>query len=312
MNSVLTTSRMIAASASLLMGSFFFSSSIAIAFSLKDYNLIVFDDLDLTSEVEGNTFIGGNLTGSGNFAIVPQSLDTGADTLIVGGNINGNFNINNGNVRYGGTQSGNLNLNGQNSQAIFDPTVDISSLENELKQVSTNLADMASTGTNQLPSNQPAPAKLVSSGNRFEVFNIDGNSLFGSNLVQQIELIVNGSEDTILINVSGTNINWNTSNFVGEINQDALQQKVIWNFYEATNLTFQRQFQGSLLAPLATLDVSSPIEGSVAVNNFNMNSEIHLPIFNGQIETVPEPVSILGAATALGFGVILKNKSTKK
>lgn len=117
---------------------------------LNDYNLIVFGDATSTSDVDGKSFIGGNLTG-GNYdnhqvsrgGSIPAltvgknllgNVDVNGPGLAVGGNLgtsgyNGdgggnayiggswtgsaNFNLNgSGNVYLGGTQTGTGNVNG--------------------------------------------------------------------------------------------------------------------------------------------------------------------------------------------------------
>lgn len=295
------------------------------AASFGDYNLIVFEDLHITSEVEGNTLVGGNLTGAGTFATRPGgALANGPDVLTVGGNIDGHFNIQAGNVRYGGTQSGSLNLNGgSGTQAIQDPTLDISDLQQQLTEESRFYASLDTTvGNNvQLPGSQPSAVRFISGGESFAVFNVNASDIF-SNKTQQIELNgVDPNTDTILINVSGTDINWSGSNMVGALTGDALQQKVVWNFHEATNLSFSPEFHGSVLAPNAHLRISTPVEGSITVKSFEMYSEVHLPTFTGSLPTppspdpdpvpVPEPTMILGMLTIAGAGVTLKRKQSQ-
>lgn len=132
-----------------------------------------------------------------------------------------------------------------------------------------------------LPGQQPAPATLQSSGDALSVFNIDGNSLFG-NKTHQIDFNALGSEETIVINVSGKDINLNT-NFVGVFTQDNSKQKVVWNFFEAENITFNREFHGSVLAPFAHLVNTNNIEGTVVVKSFDQRGEVHQPVFRADL-----------------------------
>ena len=57
---------------------------------------------------------------------------------------------------------------------------------------------------------------------------------------------------------------------------------MLFNFVDATSISFNRQINGSVLAPLATISNSTPIEGSVAVANFAQGGEVHLGTFLGQ------------------------------
>ncbi|MEM9216007.1 MAG: collagen-binding domain-containing protein [Cyanobacteria bacterium P01_F01_bin.150] len=105
------------------------------AFGLSDYNLVVFEDLHSNSEVEGNTFIGGNLSGpSSNYCI--KCYSGGSFTpfdgvgLKVAGDINGNpKQVNNGaGLEYGGSLNTPVNTNGGGSQTQNAPSGDRSSL----------------------------------------------------------------------------------------------------------------------------------------------------------------------------------------
>ena len=94
---------------------------------------------------------------------------------------------------------------------------------------------------------------------------------------------------TILINVSGTTMNW-TNGQLGTFlaSGSANINKVIWNFHQATSIsTNARRFAGALLAPLANVDpASGNLEGSVLVRNLLSTGEIHLPVF-GLTNTPP-------------------------
>lgn len=286
------------------------------AATLSQYNLIVFEDLDISSNVFGNTIVGGNLRGNGDFAVRRAALDQGPDTLIVGGHMNGNFNVNAGNVRYGGNQRGNLNLNGNYGSGrdkIFDSSIDISHLVTELTADSMLFSSLEANSTVQAPSpgGQHGPVIFNASGDDLAVFNINGNDIFGNNRVQQIEFNLNGSE-TAIINVRGTDINFRHGNIVGNLLSEGVKDKVIWNFFEATDIRIERQLYGSLLAPHAHVQNRAFIEGTVAVRSLNQDAQIHTPSFSGQIpdlspdtpepQPVSEPSSILGTiALVLGM-----------
>lgn len=105
---------------------------------LNDYNLVVFGSLTQHSEVDGKAFVGGNLTGGGNYDIHNVQAST-IPALTVGGTISGNINLNgaggliagsgltsaasfnyngNGNIYVRGDAS-NLSLNIQNGQSVY-------------------------------------------------------------------------------------------------------------------------------------------------------------------------------------------------
>jgi choice-of-anchor A domain-containing protein len=276
---------------------------------LSAYNLITFGNLTTTSEVEGRTLVGGNLFGNASNYGVALPNSTGVDVLAVAGNISGsNIQINNGgNLRLGGTSSANLNFNG-GGQLINDPSVSqlVGEAQIALTGYSTFLTTQAPTNAVNIPggNDQPGPVNFsaVAAGpNNVAVFNIDGNSLFNNNKVQQIDMNFNGA-DTVVINVSGTNITYNSGNFVGLFASDFSAQRVIWNFYEATGLQLDRVLWGAVLAPNANITgiggnpMNQVIEGSVVANSLLTNSEVHLPTFDGFVPT-PGTAAVLGLAS---------------
>jgi len=84
--------------------------------ALKEWNLIVLGDLTSSSEVEGRTFVGGNLSGnSSNYQIasVPSSTYAVPGLTVVGNVLGGTKNLNNGSgALIGGNVASGFNLNG--------------------------------------------------------------------------------------------------------------------------------------------------------------------------------------------------------
>jgi choice-of-anchor A domain-containing protein len=84
--------------------------------ALKEWNLIVLGDLTSSSEVEGRTFVGGNLSGnSSNYQIrnVPPSTYAVPGLTVVGNVLGGTKNLNNGSgALIGGNVASGFNLNG--------------------------------------------------------------------------------------------------------------------------------------------------------------------------------------------------------
>ena len=116
-------------------------STSASAFSLGDYNLVVFEDVTRNSDVEGSAFIGGDLLGSSsNYCI---KCDAGGSFfpfdgvgLKVVGDIEGNpKNVNNGtDLEYGGNLNAIVNMNGGGS------IIQNSNLANEFTQLKNFLS----------------------------------------------------------------------------------------------------------------------------------------------------------------------------
>ncbi len=274
--------------------------------SLTQWNLVVNGDLFSNSEVEGSAFIGGNLNGpASNYATMLNAGQyAGLDTLVVGGNMNaGNVNLQAGNARVGGAVNGNINFNGGGS-LILDPTVSAiaSSLAAEMTSTSAYLLGLAANSTVQIPGGQPAAAVFNANpdANGLAIFNIDG-ALFSNPFVQQIDLNANGAT-SIIVNVSGTNVNYNTGNFVGAWNTDGVRATTVWNFHEATSIDMDRAFNGAILAPMAHLTNSTILSGAVWVDSFDQKGEVHLPFFTGVIPTPGTLVAMLVAGFAARRG----------
>jgi choice-of-anchor A domain-containing protein len=81
--------------------------------AMRDYNLIVLKDLKSTSEVQGRTFVGGNLSGGSSNYLTKPGSQTGA-ALTVGGDVSGGAkNIKNGgSLKVGGDLTSGANMNG--------------------------------------------------------------------------------------------------------------------------------------------------------------------------------------------------------
>lgn len=279
--------------------------------TLAEYNLVVLNDLTSTSEVDGKTLVGGNVSGpASNYGIHLSNYGiTTGNALVVGGNISQGTTINaNGyGVLVGGTNLG--LINGINTPA--SDLLDFNVVQSEFSELSGYLSELTSNSTLSTSTNgQPAPGKLnigsdVNGGTA--VFNIDENDLFGNNLIQQLEVTNAQSASTVVINVSGETINTNQlGNFVGDLSNKSFYENVIWNFYEATNIDLNKQFNGTLLAPLANLTSSAEINGNVVAYNYTQNSEVHYVLFDGDLDfsssvTTPGPVSVPAPA---GLGIL--------
>lgn len=306
--------------------------------ALKEWNLIVFNNLTSNSEVEGRTFVGGDLNGnSSNYDIGPaNSANTGNDPgLTVVGNINGSSkNLNNGSgANVGGNVNTQLNLNGANQTVNAGGTVSSQQNVNQntinqnlgssftqslndqktllmssLNSLSDNLKALTATGTATISNNQ---LSITGASSGISVFNLSLSQLSSLNNIS----VIAPSGGTTVINVSGTsgtiNANFNSSAELG--------RNVIWNFYDATSLTFANNFLGSVLATdAAVTNTAGYIEGSLVANSFNQGAEVHQDTFQGDLSSVGASVSAMPepgtwAMLILGFGAIgfvLRRKAT--
>lgn len=258
---------------------------------MSTHNLVVLGNFSSNSDVEGRSFIGGNFSApnASNYGthLTPASAWLGVDVLSVAGNmtIGNQIQLQAGNLRRGGSRSGNVNYNGGGVE-IVDPSLpsQVSSIVSELTVTSATLHALTPDSVLNLPSPQPGPAQFVASpgGDGIAVFSINGDNLFESGLVQQIELAANGAT-SIVVNVSGTDINWNNGSMVGSWLNPGVRTTTIWNFFEAQTINLQRNFNGAILAPFAHLTNNTAIDGSVFVASMAATGEVHLPNYTGYL-----------------------------
>jgi choice-of-anchor A domain-containing protein len=106
--------------------------------AMRDYNLIVLKDLQSSSQVQGRTFVGGNLSGGSSNYMTNPGGQAGGVALTVGGNVTGGAkNINNGgSVKVGGNLDSGANMNGGGSVYA----------EGNVKKVNANGASVYSDG----------------------------------------------------------------------------------------------------------------------------------------------------------------------
>ena len=145
---------------------------------------------------------------------------------------------------------------------------------------------------------------------RSVVFNLtesQANSIF-NNQNGEVTFNLNGrsasSLDSVIVNIAGFGNSSFTSqaNFTGIVTSDlSFRQRLLWNFYQNDNsVILNRNWQGSILAPAATLSGTSNLDGSAAVNNIVFNAEIHGPTWTG----VPEPSTYAAVTFAAAAGVL--------
>ena len=272
--------------------------------ALREWNLVVLGDLTSSSEVEGRTFVGGNLAGNpSNCNIMPGTPSTNgqpgltvvgnvtgggknlnnASGAIIGGNVSSGFNLNGSpqTVKVGGTIA-NTNVNSNTVVAglsTSDPAFrialeqDKSFLTNSLTGLSRDLGELAGNSTFAISGNRGTfTAKPDADG--VAVFNISADDL---NKIGEIEFALNGA-DTAIVNVTGGQITLN-DNFLG--GTGSLAEHVIWNFPDATQLTLSTAWGGSVLAPNAAANTANFIQGSGVFGSLVQNGEMHVGTYSG-------------------------------
>ena len=255
--------------------------------SLGNHSVLTRGDFSTNSDVEGRTFVGGNLSGqnSSNFAIKLQKEVNSSDpTLVVAGDIlRGNpINLNAGSLELGGSLSRTVNFNGGGA-LIRNPKLDYSEVIDELTKASEILAALETNSKVTAPGSQPGPFNFNASPdeNGLAVFDIQGSDFFGNQRVQQADIFLNGATD-VVINVGGSSINWQYGNLVGSFTKTDTRSRVVWNFYEAKSVNFDsKNMMGQVLAPNAAVSSRANIDGSIFADSLTTTSEVHLPGYDG-------------------------------
>lgn len=348
--------------------------------AMRELNLIVFGDVAANGqEVEGKTFIGGNLSGGGtNWSIGNTSQGAAASnwrSLTVNGNnsnsgqinngsnggdgpatstpgalIGGNsvgFNLNadgalfdvggnltgypnmksghvfniGGNAEVSGTSGATVNaggaISGTQNGTVFNGGKGIgwnaestssvtggmlTTLQQDLQALSGHLAGLTlDANPSSIAVGEQGPIfNAVDGGNGYALFDF---TPFGS----RIDFNLSDPDLTLIVNVAGKNIDWKLG--VSDSYNASLNQKIIWNFFEAETIDFGTIVHGSVLAPYAAISNITPIEGSVVALAMKMGGEVHLGTYDGEgipfgppSGAVPEPAT--WAMLILGFGFV--------
>lgn len=300
--------------------------------ALKEWNVVAFNNLTTSNHIGGRSLVGGNLqVNSGVMAMdgnnsIPQT-GNGTPAITVVGNANfNNGNVNSAGVQVGGNLTGTFNNNGggqvlvggtaQNQQnftvqanqgANFTSTLQSQSndIKASLTSLSANLKTLANTSGVTVGGDSNNQMITVT-GSGLKVLNWS-EAMFEGNQNQQLQITM-PSDATLVINVAGTDIDFNRN-----FNRFSGDNRVLFNFYEATTVDIGRQFSGSILGVFADITGGNAgnIDGSVVGKSVtqNANGEIHNNYFQGDLSSlsttvpaVPEPST--WAMLILGFGVV--------
>ena len=265
------------------------------------------------SDVEGGVLVAGNLTAS-NYSVNDKNKDayvTHGNTgyaLVVGGNLNySSGSIKNGNYYVGGTTTtSSVGLNTA-SKTTASP-VSFATTSAQLKNTSTSLSNVAATGSSSVAY---GGMTLKGGTGNVQVFDLTSAALGSVNNFKFSNLHTN---DTLILNISGTDVTL-SGGYDGFKNYN-----VLYNFYEAKNLTFSNVgLYGSVLAPLANVaGGGGQINGSVVVGNWASNIQVNANhYFNatnvaGYVSAVPEPETYAMLLAGLGLvGFMARRRKNK-
>jgi len=249
---------------------------------MDNVNVIVFKDANPTgADSEGGMYVGGDLTTSGYSVGAGEGANLTCNDwgLVVGGSIVGSVTVKNSKIAYTGTAS---NATTTCSPGKFRAApVDFVALESRFIGYSLAFKDYPTNGT--------VSGSLVLTGTdkALNVFSITTAQL---DAASQIKFSAPAGS-SIIVNVSGTALNWRGKGFVlpdGGVacrgsTTETWCRRILWNFYEAEKIELGGiGVQGTILAPYATQSGSGGnVDGQVIVKYLTGGIEYHPYYFTG-------------------------------
>ncbi|KMK68457.1 collagen-binding domain-containing protein [Puniceibacterium sp. IMCC21224] len=321
----------------LMLGSSASAATLDAQSLMQSLNVIVLGDMDLrnTDHVEGTVYVGGNLnsgaltTGSPTYTNISINTDGMANAVvgdvegavIVGGAVSGNFqSATKGDVVVGssfsGTQGGSGSLT-QNVGTDVAGGVAVSDMTQTFENLSSSLAGLTTTVGASFDTTQNFKTFTSGTGGDDGIAAInlsysDAISMFSAS--EQLRFDLSSSISSLIINVAGddfasagywdgVNNVWNPGTIVGaQVNDN--QPKVLFNFFQATELVLGSNWNASLLAPSALLTSSGGgTNGTVVAGDLILGGEIRpyndsylfsgtLPASSETISAVPVPAGL--------------------
>ncbi|MEN0038154.1 MAG: choice-of-anchor A family protein [Cellvibrio sp.] len=234
-----------------------------------------------------------------------------SDVLVVGGDLTttqwawGNVK---GNLILGGELTAGSSKNAVLGTTTKAKPIDFTSAFEQFTELSKTLAGEANTGgvefkyNNWLMLNGTADSDIY-------IANITGQMLGAAT-----DLTAKGLDknDTLIINVSGKNINFDSLNYGARENYSALDlsaSHILYNFFEAENITFSGGIKGNILAPNANFTfLQGDLSGQVIAKSWTAGWGAQANLWDGffvppvdipptpttpPVVTVPEPTSII-------------------
>jgi choice-of-anchor A domain-containing protein len=257
------------------------------ATAVFDYNLFVLGDFNgYYSDVEGKVAVKGNATVNGY--AVGQKASSG-DNLVVGGNltVGSSGGSTSGKVVVGGTVTtpswGGYSSGGITSGAATLP-VDFAAEITRLTWLTSELKSYSTTGTIEQKWGQMF---FTGTDPVLNVFNVTAAQMASSNTFHVN--VTPGSQ--VLFNVSGTSASMQNAGF--DL-QGVDSSKILYNFYEATSLSFSSiGVLGSVLATNAAYNGSwGNVNGQMVVQSFNAPTQINYSPYGGTLLSMSQPITM--------------------
>ncbi|MEH1939992.1 MAG: choice-of-anchor A family protein [Nostoc sp.] len=267
----------------------------------SDYNVFVLGDISQKyTDIEGKLAAGGNVNFVGGLG--SRLSGNSGNVVVAGQNLTlSNGQVYHGNAVYGGSANVSSNVGFPQGTLSKSNPIDFNAAGEELRSLSQYLATLTPTGKTTVQS--WGGINLSGSGTAFNVFNLAGSSVSKTNYFE----ISGDPNSTIVVNISGKDVSLQNFGF-NILGTD--KQKVLYNFYEATNITASGiSILGSILAPLANFNFNNgQVNGNVVVASLTGNGESHNYLFNGDLPNVPTnqhtPTPVPEPANLSGLGLI--------
>ncbi|WP_417067169.1 collagen-binding domain-containing protein [Niveibacterium terrae] len=291
---------------------------------LQQFNLVVLGDATSSSHVHGRSYIEGDALGKGRAEFgedAKLAASAYAGTTVLGSL--SNFTVNNGgltvagNAAHGIVNSGTSRVRGDVEDVIFNGSAEVDGTARDaifnggriaasagpqsfpastlkgtdfrdvLSRESDAIRDLAANSKASRQGSRLA-FKATPDANGVAVFTLD--SLAG---ISEFSFDIGSDTRSVLINCGIASADL-AINFLGGSAQ-SLGGKLLWNFYDATRLSFSAQWGGAILATDAFVTNSADIEGTLIANKASINGEIHQNAFTGELppgNRTPEPASL--------------------
>lgn len=279
----------------------------AVSGAKADFDVISFGDVRFTGgslHFHAPTYVGGNVTAGGNipdFGLDNVYYPDGYSLVVAGDYARTDGNINNNTkVLYGGSSSATGNSD-YTSKFVKDTTGKIASYGiNKQDYLDLSNAYAGMDAISAITSVSNIAIQLTSDVITTQVYTMT-ESVFEA---QNTTLSFSGydPDDSIVINVSGTEIYMSNSNNYSFNGDSEFYSRVTWNFYEAESVNL-KEFYGNVLAPNADyIQRNGNLFGKLVANTISGDGQIHPGGDFPEIPAVPAPSAVvlagLGVATA--------------
>ncbi len=273
-----------------------------------------------TSDSEGRIAAAGQITYTlnvgNNLGSDPWGSLANNYAVVAGGGVNvtpadAHFTINGGGGVWASSNNAGYYFNDGKKLTVGGASpIDFASERIAMQSLNTNLSTLASNGTmGAVSGGNPSWTGLYGTSSTLNVFTLTAVQ-FGSD---DLDFIVPQSQSgaTIIVNVLGAKPVLNNAlmiNGVQESDSNDDNNRILFNFEDASSVTINAQFNAALLAPNATLSGNAQMGGNFIVAAVGQTGEVHNDEFVGAIpqsmfqDQTPAPVTTPEPATLVLMG----------